>query len=273
MIPASAVPLLLSMLCTVLAVPVAARAADMAVDLELVLAVDVSRSMDHDEQRLQRDGYVAAFHHPEVIAAIAAGRHGRIAVAYLEWAGTGLDRLVVPWTVVDGAASAAAFARRLDQAPIQPMRRTSISHGLRAAAALFEGNGIAGVRRIIDISGDGPNNQGEPVVAVRDEIVARNITINGLPILLKAGTPSAWFDIRDLDAYYEECVIGGFGAFLIPVIREEEFAAAVRRKLILEIAGGAPRLILAQHTAPADRGPVDCLVGERQWEGWMGGRW
>lgn len=243
--------------------------APVQVDLELVLAVDISRSMDYDELQLQRAGYAAAFRHPEVINAIRGGGVGRIAVAYVEWAGIGLARLTIPWTLIDGEATAEAFAQRIEAAPILPASRTSISGGLEFAAALFPGSGFQGVRRVIDVSGDGPNNQGPPVESVRDRVVAEGITINGLPILLKSSTPSGWYDIRELDRYYEDCVIGGFGAFLIPVTEEVGFATAVRRKLVLEISAAKPRVVPAQviiQGGRTDREKVDCLIGEKLWQ-------
>lgn len=247
----------------------APRAADLQVDLELVLAVDVSRSMDMDELKLQRAGYAAAFRHPEVIKAIQSGGLGRITVAYVEWAGVGLERLTIPWMLIDGADAAAAFAARIDAAPILPASRTSISAALAFASGLFPSSGYEGIRKVIDVSGDGPNNQGAPVEPVRDRIVASGVTINGLPILLKSSTPSGWFDIRHLDLYYEDCVIGGFGAFLIPVTEEVGFAEAVRRKLILEIAAARPRVIRAQaifQGGPPGRDKMDCLIGEKLWQ-------
>jgi hypothetical protein len=240
------------------------------VDLELVLAVDVSLSMDLDEQRLQRDGYIAAFRDPEVHKAIAAGAHGRIAVTYVEWAGPPTQQVVIPWTVLDGPAAANALAERLLAAPISRARMTSISAALQFSARLFETSGAKGVRRVIDVSGDGPNNAGVPVVPVRDEIVARGIVINGLPIMLKLAV--GFFDLAELDLYYTDCVIGGAGAFMIPIKRPAEFQSATRRKLLLEISGWEPpaRLIRAQAVQPAEQS--DCLVGERQWQRYMDGR-
>ena len=182
------------------------------VDLELVLAVDVSLSMDPDEQRLQRDGYVEALKDPDVIAAIRANALGRIGVVYLEWAGSGIHKVTVPWSVIDGAATAATFADRLAQAPIMRAQRTSITGALKVAEGLFDTSGFKGKRRVIDVSGDGPNNDGTPVTATRDALVAKGITINGLPIMIKA--PTGWFDLANLDHYYEECVIGGFAVVL-----------------------------------------------------------
>jgi len=240
-----------------------ARAADEPVDLELVLAVDISFSMDTDELQLQRDGYVSALRHPEVIQAIQSGGYGRIAVTYVEWAGTLSVRTVLPWTLIDGQATADAFAARLAAEPLTRARRTSISGALAYSGTLFDGNGLSGLRRVIDVSGDGANNQGLPVTLVRDRIVSEGVTINGLPIILKTRNPGGFFDIADLDIYYEDCVIGGFGAFIVPVRTLTGFAAAVRRKLVLEIAGLPPRIVPAQ---VAERPPrVDCLVGEKRW--------
>ena len=248
--------------------PVAAVAQD-AADLELIIAVDVSLSMDLDEQRLQRDGYVAAFRDPEVHKAITSGAHGRIAVAYLEWAGPPNQQVVIPWTKIDGADAARAFADRLETIPISRARMTSISAALQFSERLFEVSGVRGVRRVIDVSGDGPNNAGVPVVPVRDELVARGIVINGLPIMLKLAT--GFFDLADLDRYYTDCVIGGTGAFMIPIKDKSEFQTATRRKLLLEIAGLEPpaRLIRVQ-AAPEEQ--MDCMIGERQWRRYMDGR-
>ena len=239
-------------------------AAQTAVDLELVLAVDVSLSMDLDEQRLQRDGYVAAFRDDEIHKAIASGAHGRIAVSYVEWAGPTSQHVVIPWTVLDSAAAARMFADKLQAAPITRERLTSISAALGFARDMFAQSGVNGIRRVIDISGDGPNNSGHAIAPIRDEVVANGITINGLPLVLHIGANSA-FDIRDLDTYYGSCVIGGPGAFMIPVRELSEFAAAIRRKLLLEISNLAPsaRLIPAQNT-PSEG--YDCLTGEKQWQ-------
>ena len=240
--------------------------AQVLVDLELVLAVDVSLSMDLDEQRLQRDGYVAAFRDGEVQKAITAGPHGRIAVSYLEWAGPSVQNVVIPWTLIDGPAAAQAVADKLEQQPIMRARMTSISQALAFAGHLFESSGVKGIRRVIDVSGDGPNNAGPLVTLVRDELVAQGIAINGLPILLKK--PSSFFDIADLDVYYSECVIGGTGAFMIPIRERVEFKTATRRKLLLEIADDQPPgLIPVQLAEPLSGG--DCSFGERQWRRYL----
>lgn len=257
---------LLSASC-LLAFPQAAPAEAEEVDLQLVLAVDVSRSMDTDEQRLQRQGYIGAFLDPEVVGAIRSGMLGRIAVTYLEWAGSGLQQIVVPWSVVSDAGSAADFAARLAAAPIESHRRTSISSALMFSAALFEDSGHTSSRSVIDISGDGPNNQGLGVEMARDTVLGRGIVINGLPVVLKYGTPAGFFEISDLDVYYEDCVIGGFGSFIVTVRHASEFSAAIRRKLILEIAGRVPTLTPVQQFP---RGPrTDCFVGEKRWNQYM----
>lgn len=242
------------------------------VDVELILAVDVSWSMDIDEQDLQREGYVEAIRNPEFIAAIHRGDWQRIAITYVEWAGVGLERTVVPWTVISDAASANAFADALRAAPITRMRRTSISSALTNTAKLFD-NGIDGMRRVIDISGDGPNNAGMAVTAARDEVLAEGIIINGLPIMIKEGNPGGYFQLENLDVYYEDCVIGGFGSFMITVNDAERLTEAIRRKLILEIAGIAPQVIPAQYRPPGSPPRVDCEIGEKEWRRWQRSDW
>lgn len=244
----------------------AASAADMPVDLELVLAVDISRSMDDEEQQLQRDGYVAAFRHPEVLRAILSGRYRRIAVAYVEWAGTNRFFLTVPWTLIDGAQTANAFANRLAAMPLQEASRTSISGALEFSSRQFEGSGYEGLRRVIDISGDGPNNMGPRVDVVREEVVARGIIINGLPLILRPSFMAGFDKVEELAYYYEDCVIGGFGSFFVSVVGSEEFPRAIRSKLIQEMSGLKPRVIRAQYRS---RKKMDCLIGEKMWDrGW-----
>lgn len=249
------------------ALPGAAEA-QTAVDLELVLAVDVSLSMDMDEQRLQRDGYVQAMRDPEVQKAIASGPNGRIAVTYMEWAGPPTQNVVIPWTIIDSPAAANAFADRLEAAPISRARMTSISAALAFSKGLLDMSGMRGIRRVIDVSGDGPNNAGFPVTGIRDELIAAGIVINGLPIVLKRGSSWGMFDLENLDQYYTDCVIGGTGAFMIPVRETHEFQTATRRKLLLEISGAEmpARLFHAQN-----RETMDCSIGERQWRRYMDG--
>lgn len=260
--------LFLAALCLIGLIASAPRAAAATeVDLELVLAVDVSFSMDLDEQRLQRSGYVEAFRDPDVQRAIASGLVGRIAVSYVEWAGFRQINVVLPWTIVSDRASAEAVARALEAAPISRHRRTSISGGLMTALELLEASPFRAQRRIIDISGDGPNNDGPRLVPVRDDIIARGIVINGLPIVLNRGMGSSW-DIPNLDEYYEDCVIGGPGSFSIPIRERHEFLEATRRKILMEVAGLAPEpapRVLRASTAPR----VSCEVGEQMWRRWF----
>lgn len=256
-----------------LALPSAALAQDdgVPVDLELVIAVDVSGSIDAEEARLQRDGYVGAFANPDVIRAIAGGTLGKIAVTYIEWAGALYARTIVEWSLIDGDESARAFSVRLAKAPIETELWTSISHAIDYSIPLFAGNRFAGMRKVIDISGDGPNNQGGLVTAFRDRAVAAGITINGLPIVNDRAGPGGWPPLPDLDLYYAACVIGGSGAFYVVADNFADFARAVRQKLLLEIAGRVPerneeRIFKAASREPA-RTPPPCDAGERrvQW--------
>ena len=209
----------------------AASAGDLLdVDLELVLAVDVSRSIGVDEHQLQRDGYVAAFRHPDLLQAIKSGPFGRIAVVYFEWAGKRHQSVAVPWTIVGDASDANAFADALASQPILPEAGTSISASLVFAERIFAVSGTQSQRRAIDISGDGANNDGPPVEPVRQRLIAKGVTINGLPIDLAIG------GVGDLTDYYERHIVGGPRAFAITVDDQSRFADSIRRKLVLEIA-------------------------------------
>ncbi len=244
------------LLTTVLGSVAAAQAQPSTqVDLELVVTVDVSSPMDRDEQVVARNGYVDAFRSPDFINAILQGATGRIAVTYVEFSDT--QTVVVPWTVIDSAASANAFADRLSAAPPQFLRTTSISGDLMFSANLFDSSGVISPRRTIDVSGNGPNNDGIPVVTARDAVVAKGITINGLPIDL--GPREAV--IADLADYYKECVIGGPEAFLYSVNTIEDLPAAIRRKLVQEMAASQPTPLsmFVRVQAPA----VDCMIGEK----------
>ena len=246
--------------------------AETEVDLALVVAVDVSFSMDPDEQNLQREGFIEAFRSPIVHDAIRRGALGRIAVAYVEWAGSSDQRLVIPWTIMDGAASASAFAQDLAGKPTRRAARTSISGAIDFGMKLLGEGEVVAIRRVIDVSGDGANNQGRPVLAARQDALAAGVTINGLPITLKE---PGYFDVVDLDAYYRDCVIGGQGAFMVPARSREQFRDAVKTKIIMEIAerpvpgrmAGLDGLVIpAQATAPR----TNCLAGEQQWRDRMG---
>ncbi len=217
--------------------PLPARAADIAVDLELVLAADVSGSMDDFELALQRQGYLQALTSPRVIKAIQSGEHRRVAIAFVEWAGPHWQNLVADWTLVHDMASARAFTGMIGESPVDNESRTSISTAIDFIAPMFAANGFKGKRRVIDISGDGPNNRGRSVTAARDEALALGLTINGLPIINNRENPWGGPPSADLDLYYQEFVIGGPGAFMIPVTGMGNFAQAILSKLIREIAG------------------------------------
>ncbi len=233
------------------------------VDVELVLAVDISYSMDPDELALQREGYVKALTSAEFLNALRQGIHGKVAVTYFEWAGAGEQRVVVPWRVVEGPESAGSVASEIMSAPIRRAARTSISGALLFGAALFETSGHRGVRRVIDISGDGANNSGPLVTIARDEVVSKGITVNGLPVMLKRPSYST-MDIELLDEYYEDCVIGGPAAFVVPVKDRDKFVEAIRTKLVLEIATLTPQTRVIRASAQNPR--VPCTIGERIWQ-------
>ncbi|MBO6755447.1 MAG: DUF1194 domain-containing protein [Roseibium sp.] len=224
------------------------------VAVELVLAVDISQSMDTEEQEVQRAGYVSALTSAEFLEAIRLQPIPRIAVAYMEWGGVDQQYVIADWTVIDGQASAAAFAAQIQEAPQRQVQRTSISSALGKAAELINTNQYSGLRRVIDISGDGPNNQGLPVTDVRDLVAAQGIAINGLPLMMKSSA-NTWQAMLHLDAYFEDCVIGGPGAFAIPVRSKDAFAEAIRMKLVMEIAGRVP---VPKVVRASERRPIRC---------------
>jgi hypothetical protein len=217
---------------TFLALAIACLAPDAVaaerVDVALVLAVDVSGSIDAEEYQMQHEGYAGAFESEAVIDAVQSGEHRAIAVTFVEWSGFGHQKQMVGWTLIKDRESARAFAAEIKGVPRAFSDWTSISDGIDFSAALFERSGFAGDRLVIDISGDGVNNNGRPVIAARDDAVAKGIVINGLPILNEDPT---------LDVYYQENVIGGPSAFKIAVKDFDTFAAAILAKLTREIAG------------------------------------
>lgn len=237
--------------------------ADEEVDLALVIAVDISFSMDPEEQALQREGFVEAFRSPVVHDAIRKGTLGRIAVIYAEWAANFDQRVIVPWTVIDNPESAMAFAGRLEAQPTRRGPRTSVSGAIDFGVKLLGQSGVEATRRVIDISGDGANNQGRPVTQARDEALAQGLTINGLPIMLKRAT--SYWDVTELDLYYRDCVIGGPGAFTVPVRERDQFVNAIKTKIIMEIAGLVPPQPLITRAQAAD---ASCFAGEAQRERW-----
>jgi len=238
------------------------------VDVELVIAVDVSYSMDPEEQALQREGYVMALTSREFLRALREGPNGKIAITYFEWAGQSDQKIIMPWRLIDGPEAADAVAAEIARAPYRRASRTSISGALRFARPLFDNSGYRGLRRVIDVSGDGANNAGPLVVPTRDDVLTDGITINGLPIMLKRPNLGS-MDIEDLDIYYEDCVIGGPGAFVVPIREREKFIEATRTKLVLEIAGREPNLRIVPASAQAPR--ISCTVGEKRWQDRWGG--
>lgn len=236
------------------------------VDLELVLAVDVSSSMDKDEQKLQRDGYVAALRHPAILAAIDSGSIGSIAITYVEWGASWKITTVLDWTLLQTRRDAIDAANALASKPIGTANSTSISSVLTAAANMLEENRYFGKRRVIDISGDGPNNVGAAVLVARADVLSRGIEINGLPILIKQGRGG--FQIENLDLYYRECVIGGPSAFVIPVYDKNRLASTILQKMVLEMAGIVPprsSVHLVANKVPQ----FDCMIGEKQRDDFM----
>jgi len=230
-------------LAMALAWGVSSHAVAESVDLELVLAVDVSGSIDEVEAGLQRDGYLKAIVSPSVVGAITSGRRRRIAVTYVEWAGGHYQRTVVDWMVIRDMGSAKAFAGKLAAQPIVAAAWTSISGAMEYALLRFRENPHKGTRRVIDISGDGRNNSGGPVPPARASVLAKGITINGLPIINDRPNPYGRPPDKDLDKYYKSQVIGGKGAFIVVAEGFEAFAEAIRAKLMREIADmGGPRM-------------------------------
>jgi hypothetical protein len=209
------------------------------VDLLLVLAADVSRSVDAPKFQLQREGYAAAFTDPQVLNAIVSGLHGRIAVCFVEWSGSTAQKVVIDWTVINDSESARVFADQLLEAPRSFAEVTSISGSIDFALKQFARAPYEAKRRTIDVSGDGTNNSGRDVRAARDEAVASGVTINGLVILTER--PLAWYPEHThppggLASYYRNNVVGGVGAFLMVAEDFNSFGRAIIAKLIAEVA-------------------------------------
>ena len=241
---------------------------DTRVDAAIVLAVDVSGSMDVEELAVQRAGYVEALRHPDLIRIVENGRNKRIAISLFEWAGDVRDDSSVSWRVIETPADIEEFARAVEAAPVETSFGTSISRAIHHAMDLIETADFSADAWLIDVSGDGPNNIGPPVAEARDRALDRGVTINGLPIMIRPsrGAPN-------LSAYYEDCVIGGLGAFVLPATSREEIAPAIRRKLFRELIGAISPRGRGPGQGPGQgperiwrasvEAPVDCLVGER----------
>ena len=234
-----------------------------SVDIELVIAVDISYSMDLDELAVQREGYALAIVSKEFLQALKNGPNSKIAVTYFEWSASTDQKIIIPWRVIDGPETADAVANEIMKTPVRRGSRTSISGAIYFAMPLFDENPHRGLRRVIDISGDGPNNNGAPVTGARDAALEKGIVINGLPIMVKEPSYST-VDIDDLDLYYEDCVIGGPGSFVVSIKDREKFKEAIRTKLLLEVAGRTPerRVVPAAEKEPR----VPCLIGEKLWQ-------
>ncbi|HEU0071761.1 MAG TPA: DUF1194 domain-containing protein [Alphaproteobacteria bacterium] len=254
---------LLSALCTAsLAPALSARAAPLPVDLELILAVDVSGSVDAIEAKLQREGYISAMTSDTVMKAIKSGPYRRIALAYVEWAGEQYQQTLMPWTLIESKEDAQKFMAQVADAPYVAIRWTSISAAIDYSAKLFAESPYEGTRRVVDISGDGKNNHGREVADARRDAMAAGIIINGLPILSSragaedSGALRGWPSDPDLDSYYQTEVIGGPGAFMVPAESFDTFAEAVKSKLMREIANIPPGIQIEGDTQFA-YGPRD----------------
>jgi len=235
--------LLLLILTGVSAVPAAAAAAEQ-VDLLLVLAADVSRSVDNAKFQLQREGYAAAISDPRVLDAIRSGRNGRVGLTFVEWSGAGSQRVLIDWTTIGDAETARGFGDRLLEAPRSFADRTSISGAIEFAMGQLARAPYESARRTIDVSGDGTNNAGRDVTLARDEAVAQGVTINGLVILSE--TPLAWNPDHTnppggLQNYYRNNVIGGPGAFVLVAENFNSFGQAIVKKMIAEVAQAGAR--------------------------------
>jgi uncharacterized protein DUF1194 len=233
------------------------------VDVELVIAVDVSYSMDLDELAIQREGYAQAIVSREFLQALRAGPNGKISLTYFEWSASSDQKIIIPWRVIDGPEAADAVANEIMKTPVRRGSRTSISGAIYFAMPLFDEDPYRGLRRVIDISGDGPNNNGPPITPARAEALAKGIVINGLPIMVKEPSYST-MDIDNLDWYYEDCVIGGPGSFVVPIKDREKFKEAIRTKLLLEVAGKDPqhRVVPVAEKEPR----ISCTIGEKIWQ-------
>jgi hypothetical protein len=234
-----------------------------SVDVELIIGVDVSNSMDIDELEVQREGYAQAIVSEEFLQALRTGPSKRLAVTYFDWSASTDQKIIIPWRVIDGPETADAVAREIMKTPVQKGSSTSISGAISFAMPLFDENPYRGLRRVIDISGDGPNNNGAPVTGARDAALERGVTINGLPIMVENSSYSI-VNIDNLDLYYEDCVIGGPGSFVVSIKHRNEFKQAIRTKLISEVAGQTtePRIVPVVQNDPR----VPCLIGEKTWQ-------
>jgi hypothetical protein len=240
-----------------------------SVDVELIIGVDVSYSMDIEELAVQREGYAQAIISKEFLQALTTGPNRKLAVTYFEWSAPNDQKIIVPWRLIDGPETADAVANEIMQTPVRMGSSTSISGAISFAMPLFDENPYRGLRRVLDISGDGPNNTGAPVTGARDAALKRGITINGLPIMVENSSYSVMY-IDNLDLYYEDCVIGGPGSFVVTIKHRNEFKEAIRTKLILEVAGQTAERRIVPVVQSDSR--VPCLIGEKIWQQYQRGR-
>jgi hypothetical protein len=234
-----------------------------SVDVELVIAVDVSYSMDPDELAVQREGYAQAIVSREFLQALRGGPNAKISLTYFEWSAFSDQKIIITWRLIDGPEAADAVANEIMKTPVRRGSGTSISGAVLFAMPLFDEDPYRGLRRVIDISGDGPNNSGPPITPVRDEALQKGIVINGLPIMVKEPSYST-VDIDNLDWYYEDCVIGGPGSFVVPIKDREQVKETIRAKLLLEVAGRTPehRVVPVAEKEPR----ISCTIGEEIWQ-------
>ena len=242
----------------VLATPIACvqAAAQERTDVELVLLADASGSIDDAEIVFQRQGYAATITDPQILSVIRSGAYGKIAITYVEWGSTESQEVVVPWSVIGDGASAEAFAKRLMVEPRRAFGRNAIGNAIAFAQALIEMNDVEGFRRVIDLSADSANNWGGiPIEIARQNAIDAGIVINGLAVLCRAcsGRPVSY----DLERAFAETIIGGPGSFVVTADGRDQFAAAVRRKLILELAARDPD---GSHSEKAGNGNVLAAV-------------
>jgi hypothetical protein len=218
------------------------------VDLQLVIATDVSGSVSHNEAFLQRKGVADAFRHRDVITAIESGSLGRIGVAYVDWSSRFYNQVLVDWTLIDGEEAALEYANVLMRIPRTRGQGTSISDMMEFSMAVLELSPYSGGKKVIDVSGDGPNRSGRPLLEVKEEVVSKGIVINGLPVV----DPYGWDEFSNLPEYFRGCVIGGPGAFVQVAEGFADFSRAIRRKLVLELSDLQPEEIRPE-LYPRDR--------------------
>lgn len=230
-----------------------------SVDVELVIAVDITLSRKEEEIAAQREAYAQAIVSEEFLQALRSGPLGKISVTYFEWSAKDDQQVVVPWRVIDGRETADAVAREMRRTPVRVGSQTSISTAIRFATTLFDRNENRGLRRVIDISGDGPNNNGPPVAPAREEALGRGIIINGVPIMIR--THLGALDIDNLDEFYEDCIIGGPGSFMVAIKDRDKFKDVIRTTLLREVAEQRQQ----QEAAPAKAPRVSCMIGEKLW--------